>query len=193
MTSFATARGAGQSGFTLLEVLVIAGLIAVIGAMVVPVTDSFIRSSKSDSSAAAAVIAIGAARDRAVAERRNIELHFVLPNRIRLIRQEIDGAGTVIGTTTVDEFLLENGLQIYKFTGMSDTPDAFGASSATTFSGTAPVMFTSDGSLVDSNGDVVNGTIFVGIPGQNLSARAITIFGVTGFMRTWKWSGQWQE
>lgn len=192
--SFRPPRCVGESGFTLLEVIVVATLLAIVGAMVVPLSDSVIRSTKSDSSVSAAVIAIGAARDRAVAERRNIELNFVLPNRIRLVRQDINAVGSVIGTTTVDEFLLENGMQIYKFSGAIDTPDAFGATSATTFTGTPPVMFTSDGSLVDSNGDVVNGTVFVGIPGQYASARAITIFGVTGFTRTWKWRGtQWQE
>jgi hypothetical protein len=77
---------------------------------------------------------------------------------------------------------------------MPDTPDAFGGSVATNFSGTPPVMFTSDGSLVDSNGDVVNGTVFFGVAGQPLTARAVTIFGVTGLTRTWKWRGsQWME
>jgi hypothetical protein len=57
-----------------------------------------------------------------------------------------------------------------------------------------PVMFTSDGSLVDNNGDVVNGTIFVGVPSQPQTARAVTVFGVTGLTRTWKWRGnKWME
>jgi prepilin-type N-terminal cleavage/methylation domain-containing protein len=194
MMRYTRARDTGQAGFTLLEVLLVAGLIAVVAAMTVPVTDAFIRSSKSDASVGAAVIAVDAARDRSVAERRNVVMNFVLPNRIQLVRQNIDAAGNVVSTTIVDEFLLENGMQIYKFPSAGDTPDGFGASSATSFTGTAPVMFTSDGSLVDSNGDVVNGTLFIGIPGQNTSARAITIFGVTGFTRTWKWSGsQWRE
>lgn len=183
-----------EAGFTLLEVLLVAGLIAVVSAMAVGVTDAFIRSSKSDSSIAAALVAVDTARDRAVAERRNVVMNFVTPDRIQLIRQEIDGAGNVVGTTTIDEFRLENGMQIYKFPSAGDTPDGFGATSATSFSGTTPVMFTSDGSLVDSNGDVVNGTLFFGIPGQPTSARAITVFGITGFTRTWTWSGTtWRE
>jgi len=187
-------RIVAQAGFTLLEVLLVAGLIAVIGGITIGVTDAFIRTAKSDSSVSAALMAIDTARDRAVAERRNIELNFVLPDRIQLIRQEIDAAGSVVGTTMIDEYRLENGMQIYKFPSAGDTPDAFGATSATTFTGTEPVMFTSDGSLVDANGDVVNGTLFFGIPGQQTSARAITVFGITGFTRTWKWSGTtWQE
>jgi hypothetical protein len=55
-------------------------------------------------------------------------------------------------------------------------------------------MFTSDGSLVDSNGDISNGSIFMGIPNRPDTARAVTIFGVTGLTRSWKWRGsQWLE
>jgi hypothetical protein len=32
-------------------------------------------------------------------------------------------------------------------------------------------MFTSDGSLIDSNGDISNGTIFIGMPSQVDTAR----------------------
>ena len=55
-------------------------------------------------------------------------------------------------------------------------------------------MFTSDGSLIDSAGDIVNGTIFVAMPNQVDTARAVTIFGVTGLTRAWKWRGRkWME
>ncbi len=57
-----------------------------------------------------------------------------------------------------------------------------------------PVMFTSDGSLIDTAGDVINGTIFIVKPGSLETARAVTIWGVTGLMRTWKWRGsQWMQ
>ena len=61
------------------------------------------------------------------------------------------------------------------------------------FSGAQPVMFTSDGSLIDAAGDITNGSLFFGIPEQPLSARAVTVFGITGMLRTWTWGGaQWQ-
>ena len=131
------------------------------------------------------------ARERAISERRNVQLTFVTPNRIRAERVEVPGPGTTLLAQTELE-----GLQRFQLvTGIPDTPDYFGNDSAVDFSGTAPVMFTSDGSLIDSNGDPVNGTIFLAGPtSARESVRAITILGVTGLVRTWKWSGTaWRE
>jgi prepilin-type N-terminal cleavage/methylation domain-containing protein len=187
-------RLSGNDGFTLLEMMAVVGLIGVVMAMTIPVANSFIQLSKADSSIVHAMSAIDIARDRAVAERRNFVLTFIMPNRIQLGRQEIDATGTVTDTTTVDEFILENGQQFVKFVGVPDTPDAFGAATATSFTGTSPVMFTSDGSLVDSAGDIANGSIFLGVPGRPDTARAVTVFGMTGLTRAWKWRGsQWFE
>ena len=181
-------------GFSLIELMVVAAIAAVLVGIAIPVTDQFVRTMRADSSVSAATNAIDIAHDRAVSERRNYVLTFVNPNRIRLGRQEIDAAGNVTSTTQVEEFILEGGQTFLKFTGIPDTPDAFGASSATTFTGTQPVMFTSDGSLVDSNGDIVNGSIYFGVAGQPLTQRAVTIFGVTGLTHNWKWRGaQWME
>ena len=183
-------RRHAESGYSLVEIMIVVLLIGVIAGMAVPVTSYMINQSKNDSGIVAALGAVETARDRAIAERRNFELTFVMPNIIRLVREEVPGPATTI----VSEFVLENGQEFVKFGSVPDTPDLFGASSAISFSGTAPVMFTSDGSLVDSNGDVINGSVFLGLPGQPDSARAITIFGVSGLTRTWKWRGsKWFE
>jgi hypothetical protein len=55
-------------------------------------------------------------------------------------------------------------------------------------------MFTSEGTLVDVNGDPVNGTVFLATGTDVLTARAVTIFGATGLVKVWKWDGRrWVE
>ena len=177
-----------DAGFTLGEVLVVAALIAVGMAVAIPVTIDMVTRAKNDSAAVVAHTFLDSARDRAIAERRNVRLTFQGPNRIVLQRIEVPSGQL----TTVGEMVLENGQEFLRYSGMADTPDKFGAGSAVQFSGVEPVMFTSDGSLIDSAGDVTNGTVFMGVPNQPETARAVTIFGVTGLLRGWKWRGtQW--
>ncbi|HUU32677.1 MAG TPA: type II secretion system protein [Vicinamibacterales bacterium] len=182
--------GSAQRGFSLAEMLVVVALIAVGTAIAIPVTMASVQRAKGDSALSVTEAFLDGARDRAVAERRNIELSFQAPNILRLHRVEVpSGLKTVVG-----ELRLEAGQELLKFAGVPDTPDAFGNASVFEFSGTAPFMFTSDGSLIDSAGDVSNGTIFFGVPRQPDSARAMTVFGVTGLIRSWKWRGaQWSE
>lgn len=180
----------GEHGYSLIEIMIVCCLIAIVSAMAVPVSSEFLKQRKADSGVVSAMAAVTAARDRAIAERRNIQFSFLGENQIQLSRVEVP-SGLL---TVVDTFTLDNGQIFVKFDGTGDTPDRFGASSAHSFSGTEPVMFTSDGSLIDSNGDVVNGTVFIGQKGQEITARAITIFGVTGLTKTWKWRGtKWME
>ena len=181
----ATASRPADAGFTLAEVLVVVALIAIGFGVAIPVTMEMVNRAKNDSSVVVAHTFIDAARDRAVAERRNIELTFQPPNRILMERIEVPSGLK----TLVAEMRLEGGQEFVKYSGVSDTPDAFGAAAAIAFTGTAPVMFTSDGSLIDSNGDVTNGTIFMGVPNRPETARAVTVFGVTRLLRTWKWRG----
>lgn len=174
-----------------MEVLVVCGVAAVLAAVAMPISNEFIKWAKADSSAESTLRSIEAGRDRAIAERRNIELSFVMPNKIRLIREEVNAAGATIGTTIVSEAQLDNGQQFLRLVA-TDTPDGFATANPTgaiVFGGTAPYMFTSDGTLIDSNGDPINGSVFVGVPSQPLTARAVTIFGVSGLTRIWKWRG----
>jgi prepilin-type N-terminal cleavage/methylation domain-containing protein len=197
MVHHATPSRAGRTderGYSLIEVMIVMCLIGVVAAMAVPVSSYFLQQSKADSASVFASTAIDSARDVAVAQRRNVLLTFVMPNKLRVERQDINAAGVVTGTTVLNTYTLEAGQEFKLFAGQIDTPDGFGAASATQFSGTGPYMFTSEGSLVDTAGDISNGTIFMAIPNQPETARAVTVFGVTGMTRTWKWRGQkWME
>lgn len=178
----------------MIEILVVVAIAGVLTALAMPVSAEYIRWARADSSAESTLRSITVARDLAIAQRRNVELTFIMPNRLRLERQDIDSNGAVTGNTVLSEVILENGQQFLVFDGIPDTPDAFGLDTATTFGGITPVMFTSDGAFVDSQGDPVNGTVFVGSPNEPLTARAVTIFGVSGLTKIWKWRGdKWMK
>ncbi len=189
MAEFAS-RLKSHDGFTLAEMVIVAALIVVGTAVAIPITMRMVSNAKGDSALVMTATFLEAARNRAVAERRNVELTFIPPNRIQLERIEVpDGTHTVVA-----EMILEGEEEFVKDPALPDTPDAFGAAAAISFTGTTPVMFTSDGSLIDSAGDVTNGTVFIARPDSLDTARAVTISGVTGMLRSWKWRGtQWLQ
>lgn len=183
-------RAHDERGFTLAEIIVVSALIMVGTAMAIPITQSMVDRAKNDSSLAVTTAFIDGARDRAVAERRNIEISYVTPDKLFAHRVEVpSGLKTLVASMK-----LEGGQELRTFAGVPDTPDLFGNSYFFQFTGTGPWMFTSDGSLIDSQGDVANGTVFFGVPNKPESARAITVFGMTGMLRTWKWrNATWSE
>jgi hypothetical protein len=130
------------------------------------------------------------AREVAISQRRNVQLVFVGNNVIRSVRQDLPNGTTVLRTVQ-----LESRMEFLRPIP-NDTPDQFATSqpSAIAFGQSGSRAFTSEGTFVDANGDVLNGTLFLAIPNQPNSARAITIFGTTALLRTWRWDGaSWVE
>ena len=181
-------RRSREGGFSLIETLLVVAILVIVGGIAIPLSTTAIRQSKIDSAGTVVLAALQDARAKAIAERRDFELDFVAPNLIRVSRID-DGEATVVAETVLEggqQFLLPDDV----------TPLAeFGADSEIHFTGDLPVMFTTDGSLIDSNGDPVNGTIHVAaVGGNDESAGAVTILGATGLMQTWKWTGSgWTE
>jgi hypothetical protein len=169
--------------------ITVMALIMVGAAMAVPVTISMVRNARGDSALVATASFLESIRDRAVAERRNMVLTFPDNRTIVVQRQEMPS----LLLTEVNRLVLEEGQEWNRAAGVADTPDLFGGGGAINFTGAAPIMFTSDGSFIDSQGDISNATIFVGRPGQIETQRAVTIWGVTGLVRSWKWSGGWRQ
>ena len=177
-------------GFTLVEIVVVMAIIGVMSAAASVLVPALIHQARSDGAVTQAVNTLRVARDRAIGERRNVEVRFLGTNHIQIARQEIPGPAT----TVVADTILEGGEKYLQFTGVPDTPDYFGALGPVAFGGTPAMMFTSEGTFVDSIGDVLNGTVFLGKPGMPTTARAITVFGSTALLHIWKWDGtQWTD
>lgn len=186
-------RMSRDEGYTLIELLMTIAIISVIGGMAAGVSASFVNRSKADGAVQAFMTTLEVARTRAIAERRNFFVTFTLPNRVIIQREEIVN-GVATGLTTVTNVTLDNQLIYKKYTSLPDTPDMFGNATAIDFDGTGPIAFTSDGSLVDSAGDLSNATILLG-NSSNVNtdaARAVTIMGATGLVKSFAWGRtQW--
>jgi prepilin-type N-terminal cleavage/methylation domain-containing protein len=184
-----------ERGFSLLELMVVVGIMGVLAAVTIMVSPAFMQHAKAESGIAQAVDALRVGRETAISQRRNVKIEFIGLTAIRTVRQDIGANGTVTGTTVLNTVELENKMQFRLESGIPNTPDAFPLGGTAINFGTSPErMFTSEGTLVDQVGDVINGTMFLSIPGDPMSIRAISIFGPTALLRVWRWDGrQWVE
>ena len=182
-----------QTGFSLIESLVALGIISVVLAMAIINFGNMMPNAKANSAVDQLLYRLRSAREQAIAHRREVQVKFVGTNQLTIA--ELWLVGTPPPPTT---YTFEGGAQYTVLTGVPDTQMAFGNSSAIYFenlSGGPPIMkFTTNGSFIDGGNTFVNGTVFLGIPGKNQTARAITILGATGRVREYHWDGsQWQE
>jgi prepilin-type N-terminal cleavage/methylation domain-containing protein len=182
-----------QKGFSLLEILTALAIISIILAMAILNYGSILPNFKANSAMDQLLYRLRSAREQAIAHRRQVQVEFVGNNQIRIT--EIWLTGTAPLPTT---YSFEGGAQFLTFASLPDTPMAFGNGSAVYFegiSGGPPLMkFTTNGSFIDGGNTLVNGTVFLGIPGRASTARAITILGATGRVREYHWDGTaWQE
>jgi prepilin-type N-terminal cleavage/methylation domain-containing protein len=182
-------------GFTLIELMLVVAIGLLLLGLSLGGVQGMIKTSRADGGLTQLATGIRNARELSVAARRNVQITF---GTNTILATKIDSGGTTIlmRTTTLEG---RTKFQVPPSSVTLDTPDAFGKtdSSGINFSTTAaktPAMFTTDGSLINQDGDIINGSIFIGIPGDPLSIRAVTIFGPTGAMRLWKWdSKKWVE
>jgi prepilin-type N-terminal cleavage/methylation domain-containing protein len=186
---------ADERGFTLIEILMVVALAGTLGAMAVLVGPNFIRHARADSGITQVVECLRVARETAISQRRNVQIRFVGDDVLQTAREEIPAPN---GTTVLQTIVLENLVQFRLEDGVPDTPDRFGGGdpppAPIAFGPSVTRMFTSEGTLIDSNGDPINGTVFMSIKDVPNSSRAVTIFGITGLMRAWHWNGRvWVE
>ena len=197
MTGMRTHHSGGirdERGFSLLELTIVVAILGVLATITIMVSPAFTQHMKAESGVAQAVHALRVARETAVSQRRNVKIEFVGITAIRTVRQDIGANGVVTGTTTLATVELENNMQFRIDSGIPDTPDGFGNTSAINFGSSPERMFTSEGTLVNQTGDVINGTMYLSRRGDIASARAISIFGPTALLRVWRWDGrQWVE
>ena len=188
-------RARSERGMSLIEMLVVIIILATVTSMATAELTSVRRSMQGDGAMRLVMSQLTLAREMAVTQRRTMEVTFVGGvggNWIQIWRYELSGAKTRLSNMAFE------GNVTYKLipTVTTDTPDLFGNSSALAF-GTAtnpPYKFSTDGMLIDQSGNPLNGTVFLAVPNIWQSQRAVTIMGMTGRVRGYKWlGGSWKR
>jgi prepilin-type N-terminal cleavage/methylation domain-containing protein len=179
----------GQRGFTLVELLMVVGVMGVVMAIAIPLVGTAMEDARANTALRAVQGHLRSSRDRAIARRRVVKVVFSGTGDIT--STILDGSNEIFLQTSI----LEYGMQFRLLSGVTDTPDAFGTEAAIDFDGaTTTVYFQADGSLGDDTGLPVSGTVYLGVGGQTLSARAITIIGPTGRVQGYRWDGSaWRQ
>ena len=193
-----------EHGFTMTELMLAIAIALIVVGMAVGGVPGMIKTTRADGGLAIAASGLRAAREMAISSRRNVRVVFA-SNTITNVRVEFCSGSCTPALTTVRTTTLEGRVVFREPVNITpDTGDAFGKTATnginlgggtcTSANTTACPMFTTDGSFINSSGDVQNGTVFLGVPNEVITTRAISIFGPTGAMRLWKWDGRaWVE
>lgn len=182
------ARGRAQAGFSLAEILITVTVFLIMVGVAGTIFVSMYGGIKADSAWESLMSELRTARQNAVDQRRSVEVTFTAPNEIQFEQVQLSGALVAEPLWT-----LPDNFSFTTFAGQPDTPDAFGNSSAVDFtdstgaSAGSVLIFRSDGSIVDTAGNLVNGTLFIGKTGDPGTSRAITVMGATGIFHGYRY------
>ncbi len=206
-----------QQGFSLIELVVVVAIMMILSGMAIMSTARPGTAARANNAADAVVNTLRQGRLLAITKRRNVLVNLSGTNQIQLTVQTLPGeaAPTIPIPVVLLNDGIRNGLQFYVFPTLPNTPMGplgFGNTSAIDLvavnGGTVgnAVVFSSTGSLVGvggaapanyytvGNNDPINATIFIGVQGDTSTARAITVTGATGRVRSFSWNGTaWKE
>jgi Tfp pilus assembly protein FimT len=172
-----------QAGFSLVEVGITVAIAGVLAGFTLLNMVGIMPGMRANAALNQTVAQLRSGRESAISQRRNVELRFPDENHIQLVRDDMP-----VGTTTLNTVTLESKIAFRLFDGVPDTPDAFGKGAAVDFGGSPTLIFLSDGTFVDSQGNPINGTVFMGQAEHPETARAVTILGATGRVRGYRWN-----
>jgi prepilin-type N-terminal cleavage/methylation domain-containing protein len=195
------AKNKSEQGFTLLESLVVVGIMGVMMAIAVMGSRNPMQTYRANSALDVVSSQLRVARELAITQRRWVVVTIDQVNNAVSYQVKAPNA---IGTTELDGPVVTVPLpQQTSFTleaGVPDTPMGFGNTSAVLINnlngGPVGMAFTPTGSFTDSTYvNPINGTIFVGMANQPTTARAVTIMGSTGRVRPYTYIGnsKWIE
>ena len=192
-----------QHGFSLIELCIVVMLIVIISAIALVAYLPTLQDARFDAAMREIVEQLRQAREDSISNRRYLQVTFptvvvggITQYQVVITqRNDLPPTNGVIPNAVLSTIPIEAPARYLVFPGAPDTPDAFGNAAPVVFEGTVGgplggMLFQSDGELVDGTTlQPINGTVFVGYPGNGTASRAITVLGGTGRIRGWKGTG----
>jgi prepilin-type N-terminal cleavage/methylation domain-containing protein len=188
-----------ERGFSLIELMVVISIILIVSAMSITQLRPNLQNARIDAAMRQVLETFRQGREFAISKRRYVQVSFPANNQIQITQLNTltPGAGginPVLDTVTLSPPL------IFTLDGMPLTPDDALLGGCPTL---APIVFEcitngpvggmvfqSDGEFLDGTTFLpINGTVTLGFPGQQATARAVTVLGTTGRVRGWKSQG----
>ena len=189
-----------KSGFSLLELMIAISVSLILVAVSTITMQPVLQQQHVANAYNTTLTALRRAHDQAAADMRVYVVTFSPAvaglNGGTIAVTQNTPAGTALFTLTLPvdvTYHVEPGVPTSP-TVPPTTPDGFG-SAATAFDfdqapsgvgGSNAIYFYPDGTAEDINGNINNGVVYMGTPGNLLSSRAITLWGYTGRIRGWR-------
>jgi prepilin-type N-terminal cleavage/methylation domain-containing protein len=198
-----------QQGFSLLEALVALGIMLIVTAFAMVQSFGSVESYRVNSAMDIIISQLRVARQLAISQRRNVTVSFTTATSPQKITYQIV-ADYGTGLSNADTYAppavivpIPPQVSFTQVAGVPDTPMAFGTCSGGGIciggvpNPTTTMQFNSLGQFTDGTAvNTLNGTIFLALPNQINTARAVTILGSTGRVRQYTYigtSGGWIE
>jgi type II secretory pathway pseudopilin PulG len=191
-------------GFSLLEAVVVVAIMMMLAGLAVIQSFGSLQGYQANSAQDTIAGQLRVARQLAISQRRNVQIQFnstTTPYSVSYTVLPRPGSGDP-AQPAVSAILTSQPMYMQE-SGVPDTPMGFGTCSGSGIciggvaGGPAFMQFTSSGQFTDATGvTALNGTIFLGIPNQVRTARAVTIMGATGRVRPYTYVGgtsNWTE
>jgi type II secretory pathway pseudopilin PulG len=191
-------RGGDQArGFSVIEILVVVAISMVIAGIAIVQAQPALQQIRANAAKDLVQGTLRRGREMAISDRRSVKVEFLVnpPANPKGSYVRLTRLGGGVGPDTVIVLIPIPGSVIYTtFPGEPDTPDGFGNGGPIYFGGVnngpaAGMIYQSDGTFAAATGVPINGTVFMGIPGQPTTARAVSILGTTGRVRSYHISG----
>jgi prepilin-type N-terminal cleavage/methylation domain-containing protein len=200
-----------QNGFSLLELAIALSISLILSAVTVYSFQPLLKAEHVATAYNLTLMALRKAHDAAAADMRIYVVTFTAPvpnvnGGTITVTQDIPNPPTLFTAVLPPDvtFHVEPGIPNSPVTAPV-TPDGFGSgASAFDFDqppsgagGSNVIFFYPDGTAQDNGpngGNINNGVVYLGIPGQLITQRAVSLWGYTGRVRGWRLiqiAGQW--